>query len=178
VPIARVCVARFTRAIPQTTSTASQALHATNRLSKFHHGTKLWASQNIFPDSIHNIWSKYGHILGKTLCSGPRLRPGKQAHGGHRPSSSAPCAVPMRLSKDGQHIKDEPCAKQRALLGVFSCRFSSVSRGVRSAVQIYFLYAFSTLVLGWSPIFVYSTIDRLFAHLIFFWNRRWVRKKL
>jgi hypothetical protein len=28
----------------------------------------------------------------------------------------------------GQHIEDEPCAKQRALLGVFSSRSSSVSR--------------------------------------------------
>ena len=44
---------------------------------------------------------------------------------GHRPSSSAPCAVPMRLSRIDQHIKEEPCAKQRALLGVFSSRYSS-----------------------------------------------------
>ena len=43
----------------------------------------------------------------------------------------------MRLSRIDQHIKDEPCAKQRALLGVFSSRFSSVSRGVRSAVPIF-----------------------------------------
>ena len=61
---------------------------------------------------------------------------------GHRPSPSAPCAVPMRLSRIEQHIKDEPCAKQRALLDVFSSRYSSVSRGVRSAVSI-----FSSLVL-------------------------------
>jgi hypothetical protein len=33
--------------------------------------------------------------------------------------------VPMRLSRIDQHIKDEPCAKQRALLGVSSSRFSS-----------------------------------------------------
>jgi hypothetical protein len=26
--------------------------------------------------------AKYGHILGKTLCSGPRRQPGRQAHGG------------------------------------------------------------------------------------------------
>jgi hypothetical protein len=37
------------------------------RLSKVHHITKLWASQNIFPDPIYNIFSEYGHILGKTL---------------------------------------------------------------------------------------------------------------
>jgi hypothetical protein len=36
-------------------------------------------------------------------------------------------------SRIDQHIKDEPCANQRALLGVSSSRFSSVSRGVRSA---------------------------------------------
>jgi hypothetical protein len=28
------------------------------------------------------ILSKCGHILGRTLCSGPRRRPGRQAHGG------------------------------------------------------------------------------------------------
>ena len=80
---------------------------------------------------------KYGHILGKTLCSGPRLRPGQASPWGHRPSTSALCAVPMRLSRIDEHIKDEPCAKQRALLGVISSRFSSVSRGARSAVSIF-----------------------------------------
>jgi hypothetical protein len=44
----------------------------------------------------------------------------------------------MRLPRIGQHIKDEPCAKQRALLGVSSSRYSSVSRGVRSAAPIFF----------------------------------------
>jgi hypothetical protein len=85
--------------------------------------------------------AKYGHILGKTmgktLCSGPRLRPGQASPWGHRPSSSAPCAVPMRLSRADQHIKDEPCAKRRALLGVYCSRFSSVSRGVRCAGSIF-----------------------------------------
>jgi hypothetical protein len=38
----------------------------------------------------------------------------------HMPSSSAPCVVPMRLSRISQHIKDEPCTKCRALLGVLS----------------------------------------------------------
>jgi hypothetical protein len=46
--------------------------------------------------------------------------------------------VPMRLSRIDQHIKDEPCAKQRAILGVSSRRFSSVSRGVRSAFPVFF----------------------------------------
>ena len=27
-------------------------------------------------------FGKYGHTLGKTLCSGPRRQPGRQAHGG------------------------------------------------------------------------------------------------
>ena len=36
---------------------------------------------------------------------------------------------PLMYSRVDQHIKDEPCAKQRALLGVFSSRYSSVSRG-------------------------------------------------
>jgi hypothetical protein len=44
----------------------------------------------------------------------------------------------MRLSRIDQHIKDELCARQRALLGVFSSRYSSVSRGVRSAAPIFF----------------------------------------
>jgi hypothetical protein len=30
----------------------------------------------------------------------------------------------MRLSRIGQHIKDEPCAKHRALLGVLSLAVS------------------------------------------------------
>ena len=55
----------------------------------------------------------------------------------HRPSSSTPCVVSIRLSRIGQHIKDEPCAKQRALLSVFSSRYSSVSRGVRSVAPIF-----------------------------------------
>jgi len=66
----------------------------------------------------------------------PRRQPGRQAHGGTG-VSSAPCAVPMRLSRIDQHINDEPCAKQRALLGVSSNRYSSVSRGVQSAVPIF-----------------------------------------
>jgi hypothetical protein len=82
-PIARPRVARFTRVIPQSASAAFHVLYAKFCLSKYHHETKLWASQNIFPDSIHNIFSEYGHILhvGKTLCSGPRRRPSRQAHG-------------------------------------------------------------------------------------------------
>jgi hypothetical protein len=43
----------------------------------------------------------------------------------------------MGLFRIDQHIKDEPCAKQRALLGIFSSRSSSVSRGVQSVVSIF-----------------------------------------
>ena len=32
--------------------------------------------------------------------------------------SSAPCVVPVGLSRVGQHIEDKPCAKYRKLLGV------------------------------------------------------------
>jgi hypothetical protein len=63
VPKARARVARFTRAIPQSASTASHTLDAKIRLSKSHYAPKLWALQNIFPDPIHNIIFKYGHIL-------------------------------------------------------------------------------------------------------------------
>jgi hypothetical protein len=70
----------------------------------------------------------------KTLCSGPGSRPGRHDNGGtglapRHHVRDLPCAVPMKLSRIGQHIKDEPCAKQRALLDVFSSRYSSVSRG-------------------------------------------------
>jgi hypothetical protein len=93
-------------------SIASPVLKAKIRLSKFHHGTKLWASHNSFTSQT---------------TSGRKRQPGRQAHGpwGHSPSSSAPCAVPMTLSRIDQHIEDEPCAKQRALLGTFSSRYSS-----------------------------------------------------
>jgi hypothetical protein len=138
VPIARACGARFTRAIPQSASTGSHALEAKIRLSKFHHGTKLWASQNIFAGRYLFGFSKYCHIPGKTLCSGPQAPAWQASPWGHRPSSSAPCAVPIGLSRIDLNIKDEPCAKQRALLGISSSRFSSVSRGVRSASPIYF----------------------------------------
>ena len=98
---------------------------------------------------VLNLSSKYGH---HTWCRGarpvlpwaclPRRRlgplhrvfplkrekvaPAWQARPWeHRPSSSAPCAVPMGPSTIGQHIKDEPCAKQRAFLGIFFSRYSS-----------------------------------------------------
>jgi hypothetical protein len=81
-------------------------------------------------------FSKYGHILGKTLCSGPQAPAWQASPWGHSPSSSAPWAVPLRLSRIGQHIKAEPCAKQRALLGMFSSRYSSVSRGNQILLSI------------------------------------------
>jgi hypothetical protein len=50
----------------------------------------------------------------QTPCSGPRRQPGhawQASPWGHSPSSSAPCAVPMRLARVDQHIKDEPYAR-------------------------------------------------------------------
>jgi hypothetical protein len=86
-----------------------------------------------------------------TLCNERAHAPAWQAsQWGHRPSSSAPCAAPMRLSRIDQHIKDKPYAKQRALLGVFSSRSSSISRGVRSAPNmgqiLYYIYYWKTLL--------------------------------
>jgi hypothetical protein len=49
----------------------------------------------------------------------------------------------MKLSRIDQHIKDEPCAKQRALLGVFSSRFASVSREHQI---LYPIFSYSPLV--------------------------------
>jgi hypothetical protein len=132
VPIARPRVTLFTRAIPRSASVAFHVLQATNRLSKFYHGTNLWASQNIFSDLFKIGFPQYGRILGKTLWWRPQAPARQACPWGHSPSSSALCAVPMRLSRIGSHIKDEPCAKQRALLGVLSSRFSSVSRDIWS----------------------------------------------
>jgi hypothetical protein len=77
--------------------------------------------------------SEYGHTkvswLGHELGIAPWWRPWQACPSRHRPSSSAPCAVPMRLSRIGQHIKDEPRAKYPALFDVLSSRFWSISRG-------------------------------------------------
>jgi hypothetical protein len=81
VSIARPRVARFTRAIPPSASAAFHVLHAKILSSKFHHGPKLWVSQNIFAGLFNIGFSKYCDILGKTLYSGPKRRPGRQAHG-------------------------------------------------------------------------------------------------
>ena len=117
-PKARARFAQFTRAIPRSASPASHALHAKIRSSKSRHGPKLWALPNIFAGHFNKPFLKYGHILGITLWQRPQAPAWQASPWGHRPSSSAPCAVPIRLSRIGQHIKDEPCAKQRALLGV------------------------------------------------------------
>jgi hypothetical protein len=77
-----------------------------NHFVKIPSWKKLWASQNIFAGLLNIGFSKYGHIIW----------PGHMAWQASpwelRPSSSAPCAVPMRLSRIDQHIKNEPCAKQ------------------------------------------------------------------
>jgi hypothetical protein len=66
------------------------------------------------------ILAKYGHILGRhdPMVGRPQAPAWQACPWGHSPSSSAPCAVPTRLSRIGQHINDEPCAKQRAFLGI------------------------------------------------------------
>ena len=109
----------------------------------FHHGTKLWASQNIFAGPFKFDFCPIWPYPRQNPMYRPQAPAWQASPWGHRPSSSAPCAVPMRLSRIGRHIKDEPRAKQRASLGVFSSHFSSVSRNVRSAVPSYF---FSPLV--------------------------------
>ena len=134
VPIARPRATWFTRAIPRSASAVFHVLYATNLVPKFNYGTKLWAVQNIFAG--HYL---FGHILGKTLLVWwwPHALAMQACPWGHSPSSSAPCVVPMRLSRIGQHIKDEPCAKQRALLCVLSSRLSSVSLDIRSTYPIW-----------------------------------------
>jgi len=109
----------------------------------FHHGTKLWASQNIFASPFKFDFCPIWPYPRQNPMYRPQAPAWQASPWGHRPSSSAPCAVPMRLSRIGRHIKDEPRAKQRASLCVFSSHFSSVSRNVRSAVPSYF---FSPLV--------------------------------
>jgi hypothetical protein len=112
-------------------------------LSKSHYETKLWVSQNIFA-GLFNFWIfRLWPYPRQNPMYWPQALAWQASPWKHDPSSSAPCAAPMRLSRIDQHIKDEPCAKQRALLGVSSSRYSSVSRGVRSAVPI---FTFSPLV--------------------------------
>jgi hypothetical protein len=82
-------------------------------------------------------FSKYGHILGGTLCWRPQAPAWHASPWEHSPSSSAPCAVPMRLPRIGKHINDKPRAKQRAVLGVFSSRSWSVYRDIRSTYPIW-----------------------------------------
>jgi hypothetical protein len=84
---------------------------------------------------IFQIWPYPGQNPTKFSMYRPQAPANQASPWGHSPSSSAPCAVPMRLSRIGQHIKEESCARRRALLGVSSCRSSSVSRGVRYAIQ-------------------------------------------
>jgi hypothetical protein len=49
-----------------------------NRVGSAHSGPAVHCRRYIY---ILDSPPKYGHILGKTLCSGPRSRPGRQAHG-------------------------------------------------------------------------------------------------
>ena len=81
-PIARARVARFTRAIPRSASTASYILNAKLILSKYRHGPKLWASQNIFAGKyLFGFFQIWPYPRQNSMYSGPRRRPGRQAHG-------------------------------------------------------------------------------------------------
>jgi hypothetical protein len=97
-------------------------------LSKSHHGPKLWASQNIFAGrTTFDFWSNMAISQAKPYVAAPGASLAGKPMGAQpiNPSSSAPCAVSMRLSRIDPHIRDEPCAKRRALLGIFSSRYSS-----------------------------------------------------
>ena len=108
-----------------------------NRFVKISSWDKVMSLAEYFCHLYLFGFSKYGHILGITLWWRPQGSAWQASPWKHRPSSSAPCAVLMGPSRVGQHIKDEPCAKQRTLLGVSYSRYSSVSRGVRSVVSIF-----------------------------------------
>jgi hypothetical protein len=83
VPIARPRVARFTRAIPQSAPAVFHVLDTKIRSSKFHHGPKLWASQNIFGGRItFDFWPNMAISWAKPYGGGPQRRPGRHAHGG------------------------------------------------------------------------------------------------
>jgi len=98
---------------------------------------KLWALQNIFHSHyLFDFVQIWPYPRQKHVCR-PQAPAWQASPWEHSPSSSASCMVPIRLFRIDQHIKDEPCAKQRALLGVFSSRSSSVSRDVRSAAPIW-----------------------------------------
>jgi hypothetical protein len=64
---ARCAIYSRDTAVLQSESAAFHVSHAKIRFSKSHHGPKLRASQNIFAGHYLFGFSKYGHILGKTL---------------------------------------------------------------------------------------------------------------
>jgi hypothetical protein len=83
------------------------------------------------------ILAKYGHILGKTLCSGPRGQAGRQAHGGTalapRHHVWCPCdflglinTSRMSLVRNNERYLAFPPAVTPA-----------VSRGIRSRAQFF-----------------------------------------
>jgi hypothetical protein len=68
-----------------------------------------YGSRKIFSPAFSiSRFSKGGHILGITLWWRPQALAWQACRWEHRPSSSVPCVVPIRLSRIGQHIKDEP----------------------------------------------------------------------
>jgi hypothetical protein len=58
----------------------------------------------------------------------------------HRPSSSEPRVVPMGRSRFGQNIKDEPCAKHRALLGIPLAVPEAFLEDTRSCVHFFLVH--------------------------------------
>jgi hypothetical protein len=108
------------RRTPQSASTASHHLNEKTVCQNSIMG-QSYGPRRIFLRAITCLdFPKYGHILGKTLCSGPRPQaPARQASPwGHRPSSSEPCAVPMRLCRNSHTIFTFACktSKKRNLL--------------------------------------------------------------
>ena len=81
------------------------------------HEAKSWALQNIFACRItFDFLSNMAHIVGKTPCSCPRRRPGRQAHGSTGLAPSAPCAVPIRLVQNNERYLAFSLAIPRAFL--------------------------------------------------------------
>jgi hypothetical protein len=99
---------------------------------------KLWASQNIFADLFNKPFLKYGHILGKTLCSGPRRQPGRQVHGGTGLAPRHHVRCPRYFLLVGLINTSRTslvCAKQRVCVHPAEPRRRSFERTARSKEQ-------------------------------------------
>jgi hypothetical protein len=105
-------------------------------LSNSNYATKLWAPRNIFAGLFNErflqIWP-YPTIVGKTICSGPRRSPGRQAHGSaalaRRHHVRCPCdflglvntSMTSLVRNDERHLVFSPAVPQ-AFLGVSDLR--------------------------------------------------------